>query len=48
MSVEDLLLIFVKALCEDSKVNTPKVFGCDGFATGHISDIWAQSAPIGG
>ena len=39
---------FVKALCEDSKVNTPKVFGCDGFATGHNSDIWAQSAPIGG
>ena len=41
------LFDFVERLCENGKITAKKLYGCNGSVAHHISNIWAQTVPLG-
>lgn len=41
------LFDFVERLCENGKETAKKLYGCNGSVAHHISNIWAQTVPLG-
>lgn len=41
------LFEFIERLCENGKVIARKMYGCNGSVAHHVSNIWAEAAPMG-
>ncbi|MHC1748681.1 MAG: glycoside hydrolase N-terminal domain-containing protein [Cellulosilyticaceae bacterium] len=43
----DALFDFTERLCENGKIVAKEMYGCNGAVAHHISNIWAEAAPLG-